>query len=207
MRLWRKQGWGSVIIEAQAAAYGLPMQFVAVDDPIGDTDDRAALLGVSQMGQIPVLELDDGQIMTESAAITLYLADLTGSDLFVPFATAPERATFLRWLIWMVGAVYPCATFGDYPDRFLDDPDAAEALRRGVVDYEKWLFRIAEAQAGAPWFLGDRFSAIDVYLAAMVNWRPGPDWFAAEAPKLSAIANGVAARPDMAAVFADNFPD
>ncbi len=45
-----------------------------------------------------------------------------------------------------------------------------------------------EAAASQPWFLGERLSAIDLYLVAMTRWRPGAKWFAANAPKLAAIA-------------------
>ena len=59
--------------------------------------------------------------------------------------------------------------------------------------------------AGAPWFLGERFSALDLYLAAMTRWRPGVLWFAKRTPKIAAIAKRAAALDAVAPVIARNF--
>jgi GST-like protein len=58
---------------------------------------------------------------------------------------------------------------------------------------------------GAPHFLGERFSAIDLYLAAMSHWRPGRKWWAAETPKLLAAADAASAMPEVGKVFARHF--
>jgi GST-like protein len=39
-----------------------------------------------------------------------------------------------------------------------------------------------------PWFLGSKFSALDIYVTVMNHWRPNASWFATQCPKLSAIA-------------------
>lgn len=207
MKLWRRAGWGSAIVEAQAAAYGLPLELVEVADLFRDAEARAALARVNPVAQIPTLQLDDGRIMTESAAIALHLADLTGRDLLVPGPQAEERADFLRWLIFIAANIYPCFTFADDPRRFVADPEAAAAFKARVGEHKKALWHMVAAAAQGPWFLGDRLSAVDVYVTVMNRWGPGPAWFAAETPRLDAIARAVEAREDMAAVFAANFPD
>jgi len=51
---------------------------------------------------------------------------------------------------------------------------AARAGFRATVDaYAQPLYAILDATARAPWFLGDRFSALDIYVAVMTRWRPG----------------------------------
>ena len=64
-----------------------------------------------------------------------------------------------------------------------------------------------EAEAGAPWFLGDRFSALDLYIAVMTRWRPRRAWFAAHAPKLHGIALAAERVPEIAGVWRRNFPE
>lgn len=59
-----------------------------------------------------------------------------------------------------------------------------------------------EAAAGAPWFLGERFSALDLYLVMLTRWRPRRAWFDAHAPRLAAIADRAAALPAVAPVLA-----
>ncbi len=153
--------------------------------------------------------------MTETAAMTLYLADVAGTDVagvdvLVPGAAAPERAAFLRWLIFLVAAVYPSFAYGDVPTRFVP-AKGADAFQARVIEHRKAMWRVMEAEAegnanaAGPWFLGARFSAIDVYLAVMTRWRPGPAWFQDETPKLWACGMAAAARADIAPVMARNF--
>lgn len=205
MQLYRRGGWGSAIVEMQLAHYGLAFEPVEVADVFIDQKARVALMQVSPAGQIPVLILPDGAVLSESAAITLHLADATGSDALVPAPDAAERAQFLRWLIFLVAQVYPCFTFGDDPARFLSDDAAQKQLAEASTARLQELWSILEQAAGAAWFLGERFSALDLYLAAMTNWRPGPEWFQDRAPRVWAIAEAAAARPEIAPVWQRNF--
>jgi GST-like protein len=208
MKLYENPGWGSAIIEAQLAILGLPCEMVTAGDVFDDATALAKLKTINPLGQIPTLVLDDGQVMTESAAMTLYLSELACSDVLVPPPGSPDRPAFLRWLIFIVANIYPCFTFADVPTRFVPEP-GAEAYRARVTDHATQLWKIAATEAtsrGGPWFLGARFSAIDVYIAVMVHWRPRRAAFERETPILAEIAARAAARPDMAAVMQRNFP-
>ncbi|MEO8242512.1 MAG: glutathione S-transferase family protein [bacterium] len=208
MQLYENPGWGSAIVEAQLAILGLKCEMIAAGDIYADVTAREALAQSNPIIQIPTLILDDGQVMTESAAITLYLADLTGSTVLVPEAGSPERAAFLRWLVFIVANIYPCFTFADVPTRFVAEAEA-QAYKDRVTDHATRLWKVVAAEAernDGTWVLGNRFTALDVYLAVMVNWRPGRATLANETPVLAAIAARAAARPDMAAVIARNFP-
>jgi len=96
-RLYGRAGWGSAIVEAQLAWYGLPYAFEPVGDLFKEPDARARLEKVNPLAQVPTLVLPDGTVMSESAAITLLLADITGRDSLVPGPQSAERASFLRW--------------------------------------------------------------------------------------------------------------
>jgi GST-like protein len=206
-RLYEAPGWGSAIVEVQLAHYGLPVALINVGDLLRNPEDRAALLAVNRLGQVPVLDLPSGQRMTESAAITLYLADATRSDDLVPGPAAAERAAFLRWLIFIVANIYPTFTYADVPTRFVDDDRDVAGFVENVSAYAEDLWRCMEDEAVGPWFLGQRFSAIDIYIGVMVNWRPGREWFAEHAPKLFRIALEVEQMPRYRAVFERNFPE
>ncbi len=100
-RLYGRPGWGSVIAEAQLAWYGLPFEFDEVGDLFESGEARMRLAKVNPLAQIPTLVLPDGGVMTESAAITLHLADIMGAgiakaDRLVPDAGDPSRPQFLR---------------------------------------------------------------------------------------------------------------
>lgn len=201
-----RTGWGSTIVEAQLAWYGLPYRFEDSGDLLASAQARERLEPLNPLAQVPVLVLPDGQVMTESAAITLHLADLTGRDDLVPHPRSPERAHFLRWLVFLVANLYPTFTYADVPTRFVHAEGAASEFRREVDTHARRLWTIVEGAVCSPWFLGERFSALDIYLAVMTRWRPGPAWFAENAPVTGRAALAAAAQPALADVMARNFP-
>jgi len=188
MTLYGERGWGSVLVEAQLDWYGLEFEFREVGDLFKSAEARQKLAEVNPIAQVPTLVMADGTVMTESAAITLHLAELTGDDSLVPAPGSAGRLAFLRWLVFIVANIYPTYTYGDDPSRFVSGPEAQKDFRRHVDDYRMRLYSVLEDHAGAPWFLGERFSAIDIYVCTLTRWEPGREWFEAHAPKLCAIA-------------------
>lgn len=186
MRLYGEPGWGSAIIEAQLDWYGLDYEFVKVGDLFRDPEAQARVSGLNPVVQVPTLEMPDKSVLTESAAITLLLSEMTGDDSLVPMPGSDARAAFLRWLVFIVANVYPTYTYADHPPRFVESEEAQQAFRKAVDEYAIKLYGILEENAGGKWFLGERFSALDIYICVMSRWRPGREWFAETAPNLSA---------------------
>ena len=112
-KLWGRAGWGSTIVEAQLAWYGLPFTFEAVEDLFRTPDAAAKLAKVNPLAQVPTLVLPDGSVMSESAAITLLLADLTGKDTLVPAAGTPERIRYTYWMHFAEGSAMPLVALVD----------------------------------------------------------------------------------------------
>ena len=204
--LWGRPGWGSALVEAQLDWYGLPFTYEPVGDLFKDPDAKTRLETVNPLAQVPTLVLPDGSVMSESAAITLLLADVTGSDSLVPAPGAKERAAFLRWLVFLVANIYPTFTYADDPARFVSVNNARDPFRAATDAYAQRLWRQVESAAGAPWFLGERFSALDIYIGVMTRWRPRRGWFETETPKLFAIARKADQRPELKDVWRRNFP-
>lgn len=188
MKLYGRPGWGSAIVEAQLDWYGVDYEAEYIGSLFKSAGARDRLSQKNPIAQVPTLEMDDGSIMTESAAITLLLAEMTGDDSLVPSPASPERAAFLRWLIFIVANVYPTYTYGDEPARFVVEKDAQEGYERAVRAWGERMYSVLEDHGSQPWFLGERFSAIDIYLCVMSTWEPGRKWFEEHAPKLYAIA-------------------
>jgi len=201
-----RPGWGSAIVEAQLAWYGLPFRLEDSGDLLASDEARTRMRPLNPLAQVPVLVLPSGETMTESAAITLHLADLTGRDDLVPGPKAGERAAFLRWLVFIVANIYPTFTYGDIPERFVKAEGADQGFRAELDDYARRLWGMVEAASGTPHFLGPRFSALDIYLAVMTRWRPGAKWFVENAPKVTAAAGRAGEHPALAAVMERNFP-
>jgi len=198
------KGCGSMIVEAALALAKLPheVEMIPYVEP-GPQRDR--LLALNPLGQVPTLVLPDGRAMTESAAIILYIADQAPQAGLVPAAEDPARPLFLRWLAFIVAAIYPTFTYGDDPQRWAGDEDAGKHLRKATDEHRKTLWRYFAAQNPCrPWVLGETFSALDLYVAVMNMWRPGPAWFKTECPALADIAARVAKLDALAVVWARN---
>jgi GST-like protein len=204
--LFGRAGWGSVLVEAQLAWLRLPYAVEEVDDLFESATARERLAAINPVAQLPTLLLPNGAVMTESAAITLHLADVTGSHDLVPPVGRAARPQFLRWLVFLVANIYPTFTFADDPRRFVTGDEAQKSFRKSVDDYERKLWTIVEQASGAPWFLGETFSALDIFIAAMTRWRPRRPWFAEHCPRLFQIAGRADALPALNAVWARNFP-
>lgn len=207
MKLYANAGWGSAIVEAQLAWYGIDFELVDSGDLFQDGAAREKLAAINPLAQIPTLVLDSGEILTESAAITLSLADMTGSDALVPGPGSPERSAFLRWLVFIVANIYPTYTYADDPSRFVAEESSRKPFHKAVNAYARKLYGHLENAADAPWFLGERRSALDIYIGVMTNWRPGKAWHEANSPRLTAIAGRIAEDSAIRAVLTRNFPD
>src|SRR3954464_10596612 len=74
---------------------GLDWEPVGVDFAGGQTRDPDWRAGINAMGEVPVLEVD-GQLMSQSGAILIWLAETTGH--FAP--AADQRYDALRWIMF-----------------------------------------------------------------------------------------------------------
>lgn len=203
-KLYASPGCGSMLVEAAFAKAGIPLEIA--DIAWDDTGWHSGpLRKLNPLGQVPTLVLPDGAVMTESAAILLHLTEAAPQAGLAPTQGDPSRPQFLRWLVFLVGAIYPTFTYGDRPERWLPGrEDAGETLTNANIEHRKAMYRHMEAHAAAPYFLGAQMSVIDIYLWAMNHWRPRQDWFAKETPKLHAIAETMRRETWIAAVAKRN---
>ena len=198
------RGCGSAIVEAAFEVAGLPLDYEEVDYGFGSST-RSRLLEVNPLGQVPALVLPQGGLLTESLAIIQHVDDLAPGAGLIPKAADPARLAFLRWSVFLVSALYPTWTYGDEPAKWVPDTQGARQLRESTDRHRQALWLQMEEAAGTPWFLGGRMSAIDLYIAVMTRWRPGRKWFAANTPRLDAIAERTSATAGVADVIARNF--
>ena len=201
IKLYGVPGWGSAIGEVMLTLADIPYQFINVDGFDQPGPQRELLQKLNPLCQLPTLELENGAIMTETAAIALMVLDRC-PDLAPPVGQA-ERQQFQRLLIWFVANVYPTFTYADYPERWV--PDAPEQLQKNCIEYRKSLYLWFETQLKAvPFALGERLTLLDVYIAVARTWGPRHDWFATNTPKLTAIADTVCQQPELHKVLKAN---
>ncbi|QIG51993.1 glutathione S-transferase family protein [Nordella sp. HKS 07] len=164
-----------------------------------------ALAHVNPLGQVPALTLPDGTIMTESAAIALYLADKYPQAELAPAPNAPERAAYLRWLVYLAANIYMTDLRAYYPDRYTSDQNGgkyvkAAALARMAREWEVY----AEALDDKPFILGDRMCVADVYAAMLATWNLDVPAFFKKHPNVRAMYDRVVAHPAIARAWGRN---
>jgi GST-like protein len=197
------KGCGSAVAEAFLTLGGLPFDREEVDyDEEGPARDR--LLALNPLAQVPTLVLADGSVLTETLAIADYVNARVPTSGLIP-GEGSDRTRFWRWATFIVAAVYPTFTYGDTPGKWVANVEGRAELRDSTDAWRQKLFSLLEAECQSPYFLGGTFSAIDIYLAVMVHWRPRRPWFETNAPRVAAVARRIESHPELAKLFAANF--
>ena len=197
------RGCGSVIVEAALVLAEIPYQREEIDYTMpGPALERLRTL--NPLGQVPVVVLPNGSVMTQSAAIVQYIAELTPHVKLAPPAGDVQRAEFLRWLTFFVAAIYPTFTYGDDPAKWVGE-SAKDELHRSTHAHRQVLWQYVEQHARAPWMLGEHLSILDIYISVMSRWRPRREWFATNCPRLHAIATAIDKDPRLKPLWAANF--
>jgi len=206
-KLYARQGSGSFIVEAILAEAGAPHEVQDVERLPGRRPPDY-LVKLNPLGQIPTLILPNGEVMTESAAITIYLCDLYPKTGLAPPPDSPQRPAYLRWLLFMATTIYMSDLRAIYCERYTSDSNGAEAVKAAALKQRNREWDILEAELGnKPFLLGDRLTVIDIYAVMLAAWNKDSRAFLEKRPKLRALYERVRARPKIAAVFKRNGMD
>src|SRR6185369_6568070 len=153
------------------------------------TKDGGDFTKINPKGQVPVLQTDDGDTLTEGPVIVQYVGDKAPGSKLVPPAGSKERYKMQEWLNFITSELHK----GIGPLFRPTTPDAYKELSKtNVSNRFKW---INDQLAGKQYLMGDTFTAPDAYLYVMTRWagRVGID--IAQWPNLKAFNERVAARP------------
>lgn len=205
--LYGQRGFGSTCVEAALELLDLDYTIVEAD-PLGDAANKARVASVNPVGQVPALILPDDEIMTESAAILIWLGDRHPDAGLAPAADGAERAEYLRWMMFLSSSVYSTFTISDGPDRFIGDPNQYDDLLKHANARRKELWHLMdEAFAGlsGPYLLGETMSMLDIYVAMMSHWSPRRDWFFENCPNLAGAVRATETHPVIRNVWQRNF--
>jgi glutathione S-transferase len=142
---------------------GEPYQTVVLD--YGTTMKAPDYLAINPMGKVPAIKHGD-TVVTEGAAICAYLADAFPEKDLAPAPGDPLRGAYYRWLFFGAGPVETAVT-----NHYLKwDPDPKQQMMVGFGSYERVLDVLQDLVAKGPYLLGDRFSAVDVFLGSQIAW-------------------------------------
>lgn len=157
------------------------VQVVGIRRPGGGERDPA---NPHPHGQVPAL-IHDGVLITESAAIALYLTDAFPAAGLGPRVGEPGRGPYLSWLAYYAGVLEPVIT-NRWKGRADDDDNAAYA----ILDS-----RLKGALEAGPWLMGGTFTAADILFISLIQ-------FAREMLPPHAVYDDWMARAQMRPAFA-----
>ena len=164
---------------------GVPYELRWVDIAAG-AQKTPEFLKLNPMGKLPVI-VDGDTVVTESAAIALYLGDRHALGSLAPMLDDPARAAYLRWSLFSPSVMEPAAAAKASGGTF-------NAGAVGWGTYEAMLDATEAAIGAGPWLLGERFTMADTIFGGtlrflltfkMVDPRPA----------LTAYSERLAARP------------
>jgi len=121
--------------------------------------------------KVPLLELDNGEFLTENPAIQTYVADTYAQAGLLPPVGDLARIRALEWLAWCASSIHPAygLLFGN--KRLIDGEEAQKSLfDKSVHNLQAQLDAFDRGLTGKTYVLGDRFSAADSYTLVFYNW-------------------------------------
>ena len=156
--------------------------------------------------QVPSLELPDGSILTENTAILMHLADTHPEADLAPHCGSVERAQINRWLSFFAMNNYEQEIRRLRPERYTNDQSAAQDIVDAATAIVKRHYDIFEGAIGdGPYFLGGRFSILDIYVWMLVQWWGDYDGMRRDHPKILRLVETVMDRPKIKPVHEAHF--
>jgi len=189
MKLYYSPGACSLAPHIALREAGIGVELEQVDLAKKRTASGRDYTEVNPKGYVPALELDDGQVLTEAAAVLQYIGDLEPGAGLAPPAGTMERYRFVEWLTFVSSEIHK--SFGP-----LWKPDTPEQTKQAARDLLARRFDHLEgALGGKPYLAGERFTAADAYLFTVLNWTAFHDIDLGKWPVLHAYAARVGSRP------------
>lgn len=179
-----------------ASELGITLELEKVDLAEKKTQSGRDFLGINPKGYVPVLELDDGSVLTEGPAIVQYLADQKPDAKL-----APKNGSIERYRVQALLAYINSELHKSYSPLFNSTTPAATREERKKYLRKRYVYLESELQ-GKPFLTGQDFSVVDAYLFTVTNWAKLVKLDLSAYPNLMAFQERVAGRPAVKAVLA-----
>ena len=174
---------------------GWPYEVRLVDFRSG-AHKSPAYLAVNPLGKVPALTHGDA-LVTEQAAIYLYLADLFPEKGLAPGISDPLRGPYLRWMVYYGSSFEPAVI-----DRAMQREPGPKAMS-AYGDFDTVLATLVETLSKGPYLLGERFSAADVLWGTALAWTTSFK-LVPEEPVIMAYIARAQARPAVRKMMAED---
>lgn len=195
MKLYYSPGVCSLSPHIALREAGLPFEAIKVDYASKQLPGGGDFRRLQPLGYVPLLELDNGELLAEGPAIVQYIADLKPEAGLAPPAGTLARYRLQEWLGFINSELHKA-----YSSLF--DASYPSELKAAIRDkLATRLDRVAEKLHGRPWLLGEQFSVADGYLFTVLEWSRFVDIDLARWPVLQAFVERTRQRPAVRAAL------
>jgi glutathione S-transferase len=189
MKLYYSPGTCALAPHIVLREAGLPFTAVKVSTRSHQLDDGTDYYTINPKGYVPLLELANGERLSEGPAIMQYIADQAPSKQLAPAAGSMARYRLMEWLNFITSEVHK----GFSPLFNKAFPEEAKALVRAKLGERlAWVDQQLEGRA---YLMGEQFTAADAYLFTVAGWGQYVGVDIKPLAHLSAFMARVAARP------------
>jgi len=164
MKLFYSPGACSLSPHIALREAGLPFELVLASTKTKKLQDGSDFYAINAKGSVPVLELDNGERLTEGPAIVQYIADQAPAQDLAPANGSWARYRLQEWLNFITSELHK----GFSPLFNPAQPEESKSLSRAkLVERLSW---VNEQLEGKPFLMGDKFTVADAYLFTVTNW-------------------------------------
>jgi glutathione S-transferase len=189
MKLYYTPGACSLSPHIALLEAGLPYDLVKVDLRAKKLENGDDFLKINPKGQVPVLALDSGELVTEGPVIVQMIADRAAGKNLAPARDSADRYKLLEWLNFITTELHK--SFGP-----MFSPVLADDAKAFFKDRVMGKFRYVDSQlAGRDYLMGSQFTVADGYLFTMLSWADGMKFDLSGMPNLLAYKARIGARP------------
>ncbi|MCS6997198.1 MAG: glutathione transferase GstA [Casimicrobiaceae bacterium] len=189
MKLFYSSGACSLSPHIVLREAGLPFELVRVNLKTHRLDEGTDYDTINPKGAVPLLELDDGQRLTEGPAIVQYIADQVPQKRLAPPYGSMDRYRLIEWLNFIASDL----RMGFWPLIRSKMPEEAKALARERL--MRKFQQLDDCLAGREYTMGPAFSVADAYLFTVARWGKYCDVDLSGFARLQAFNARMMARP------------
>lgn len=195
MKLYYSAGACSMAPHIALREAGLPFDLVRASTKTHQLDDGTDFYSINQKGSVPVLELDNGERLTEGPAIVQYIADQVPAKNLAPANGTLPRYRLQEWLNFITSELHK--SYGPLfrpttPEEYKTITKEGLMKKYGMVD--GWL-------AGKNFCMGEQFTVADAYLFTVTSWAKHVGLDVSSFKNVGAFMARVGARPSVVATL------
>jgi len=195
MKLYFSPGACSLAPHIVLNESGLPFTLVKADLKAHQLEDGSDYYPITSKGQVPLLELDNGDRLSEGPAIVQYLADQVPAKNLAPANGTMARYRVQEWLNFITSELHK-GIGGLFNPAMPEDGKAV--IRTRAAAKLKW---VDERLEGKHYVMGDAFTIADPYLFTVTNWTGHTGIDISGLKNLGAFQARMAARPAVQAAM------